>query len=87
MPPLVNTIAEVYGKKLKRSLDPLREIVVTNGANGALNVIINALVNKGDELIVFEPCFPPYIDHLELAGGTLKSVGLFKEKNGHFTFS
>ena len=62
---------------------------MTNGANGALNVIINALVNsKKDEVVVFEPCFPPYFDHLELAGGSVKTVGLFlNEKTGRFGFS
>lgn len=60
---IVQNIAKVYGPKLNRELDPMKEIVVTNGANGALNVSINAFVNEGDELIAFEPCFPSYFDH------------------------
>ena len=35
-----------------------------------------ALVNQGDEMIIFEPAFPMYIDHCELSGGTLKTVAL-----------
>jgi len=64
----------------------MREVVVTNGANGALNVAINAFVNAGDELLVFEPCFPAYFDHLQLAGGTVKTVPLVVNEDKQFTF-
>lgn len=37
---LVEKIAEHYGSKLGRKLDAQREILVTQGANGALNSII-----------------------------------------------
>ena len=32
---LVRTIAEIYGKKLGRKIDPITEVLVTHGANGA----------------------------------------------------
>ncbi len=61
---LVEKIAEYYGPKLQRKIDPLREILVTCGANGSLSSFILALVNPGDEAIIFEPTFPMYYDHL-----------------------
>ena len=36
-----------------------------------------ALVNPGDEMVIFEPTFPMYLDHLKIAGGTLKTVPLY----------
>ena len=41
----------------------MTEILVTMGANGALTSYIQAFVNPGDEVVLFEPCFPMYLDH------------------------
>jgi aminotransferase len=47
--------------KLKRFLglevDPDREILVTSGATGAFHAAVMALLNPGDEVIVFEPFY------------------------------
>lgn len=75
-PLLVNKIAEHYGPKLGRKIDPIKEILVTSGANGSLSSFIMALVNSGDELVCFEPAFPMYFDHCQLDSGTLKTVPL-----------
>lgn len=45
------------------------EICVTSGATEALFAAITALVNKGDEVIIFEPAYDSYIPAIELAGG------------------
>ena len=60
---LVNQIAKSYGPQLKRTINPMTEILVTSGANGALGAFITAYVNPGDELLIFEPAFPMYFDH------------------------
>ena len=82
---MVKAIADHYGPKLGRQIDPFKEILVTSGANGSLSSYILALVNPGDEMVLFEPTFPMYFDHLQMAGGTLKSVPL-KVKEGLWTF-
>lgn len=82
---LVNAIARIYGKKLGRELDPLNEVMVTQGANGGLNSFIMAFVNEGDEIAMFEPSFPMYFDHIRIAGGVVKTVPLeFKEDTWKF---
>jgi len=45
-----------------------------------------ALINKDDEMIIFEPAFPMYIDHCELSGGTLKTVPLNVNEEGIWVF-
>jgi len=47
----------------------MTEVLVTGGANGSLNCFISALCNKGDAVVSFEPMFPMYLDHVEMAGG------------------
>jgi aspartate/methionine/tyrosine aminotransferase len=64
----------------------MREVLVTGGANGALSSYIMALCNEGDELVAFEPAFPLYFDHLDVAGGTIKTVPL-EEKDGHWNLN
>lgn len=63
----------------------MKEVLITAGANGALSSFVLALVNPGDEVVVFEPCFPMHLDHIELAKGQYKAVPL-KVANGYWTF-
>ena len=66
-PMLVQAIADRYSQKLGRNIDPMSEILVTMGANGALTSYIQAFVNPGDEVVLFEPTFPMYLDHCQFA--------------------
>lgn len=71
---MVNKLADIYGKlyfdeTLGRKINPMTETLVSHGANTLLNVFVSALVNKGDEVVAFEPHFPTYLDHIEMAGG------------------
>lgn len=76
VPALVNKVAEVYGPKLERTIDPMKEVIVTQGANGSLMAFINAYCNKGQNVVCFEPMFPLYLDHTEFAGGKVTGVPL-----------
>ena len=84
-PILMNKVAEVYGRRLGKTLDPMKNIVVGLGANGALASFISALCNKGDEVVTFCPMFPMYIDHIEMSGAKMNSVPL-EYKNGKWVF-
>lgn len=57
-------------------LNPMTEVLATMGANGGLMAFINGLLQHGQEVITFEPYFPMYTDHIELAGGKLRTVPL-----------
>jgi aspartate/methionine/tyrosine aminotransferase len=47
-----------------------REITITNGCTEAIFDIMQALVNPGDEVIVFEPYYDSYVPSIEIASGT-----------------
>jgi aspartate aminotransferase len=51
------------------------EIIMTCGAAGALNVILKALLNPGDEVLTPRPCFVEYRFYADNHGGVLKMVG------------
>jgi methionine transaminase len=76
----VNKLREVIAEKcystygVKRSSDS--EITITSGATEAIYVALTALINKGDEVIIFEPAFDSYTPVVELNGGICKYVRL-----------
>lgn len=63
---------ELYGI----SYDPDTEITITSGATEALYAAITAVVQPGDEVIVFEPAYDSYVPAIELAGGIPVFVSL-----------
>ncbi len=58
------------------SLDPDSEVTVTSGATEGIADAILALVNPGDEVILFEPFYDSYRAAIELAGGVAVAVPL-----------
>lgn len=86
-PLLVQKIAEVYGKKIGRTLDPWKEIIVGVGANNLISNILLAHIKPGqeEEVAVFEPCWPCYFDHIQYAGAKTRPIPL-ELKGDKWTF-
>jgi aspartate/methionine/tyrosine aminotransferase len=57
---LRDAIAEKYQQWYQLEIDPEREITVTCGATEAMISTLLAIVNPGDEVIVFEPFYENY---------------------------
>lgn len=73
---LRRAIARKSERTMGISWDENREITVTNGATEAIFDVIQALVNPGDEVIVFEPYYDSYAPSVEIAGGLPRFVTL-----------
>jgi len=67
-PALRLAIAEKYRRWYDMELDPEREITVTCGATEAMAAVFLALINPGDEVIIFEPYYENYGPDAILAG-------------------
>jgi methionine aminotransferase len=52
-----------------REYNPENEITVTAGATQALYTAFSAIVNEGDEVIIFEPAYDSYIPAIRANGG------------------
>jgi len=63
-------IAAKYRKWYDMDIDPEREITVTCGATEAMAAVFLALVDPGEEVIVFEPFYENYGPDAILAGAT-----------------
>src|SRR3954467_9485513 len=67
-PPLRLAIAEKYRQWYGMEVDPEREITVCCGATEAMASVFLALIDEGDEVIVFEPYYENYGPDAILAG-------------------
>jgi len=76
-------VQKQYKKQYDLDFDADNEITVTAGATEALFSTINALVQDGDEVIMFEPFYDAYQADVILAGGTPRYITL-KKPNFHF---
>ncbi|NCB38164.1 MAG: aminotransferase class I/II-fold pyridoxal phosphate-dependent enzyme [Erysipelotrichia bacterium] len=56
-------------------------ILITVGASHALSNTFLAICNPGDEVLTIEPFFSPYIGFLAVAGGVLKTIPTYAEKD------
>ncbi len=65
--------------------DPESEILVTVGVSEALYLVMNAIVNPGDEVIVPQPCFVSYAPEVTFAGGVPVVIDTFVEEEFQVT--
>jgi len=68
-PNLRQQIASYYSNYYRLKYDSENEITVTVGATEAIYLVIHALVNPGDEVIVLEPFYDSYVASIKMAGG------------------
>lgn len=66
-------IAKCLSKKNNINLS-YKNIVMTCGAAGGLNVIFKSILNPGDEVIIFAPFFGEYINYINNFDGEVKVI-------------
>ncbi len=78
---LRQAIAERVQRVNGVSYDPETEVVVTNGGQEALFLMVLAIISPGDEMIVPEPNYSTYLDSLSFAGGKKVEVNSFPQED------
>jgi N-succinyldiaminopimelate aminotransferase len=91
LPELRAAVAEHQQRFRGLTYDPDTEVLVTAGATEALTAALLALVEPGDEVVVFEPLYDSYGAAVAMAGGVLRPVPLSPPAGesaaaGHWTF-
>ena len=72
-PMVCGSVAEYLAKEQKAPVTE-KEILMTCGASGALNVGLKAILDPGDEVLTPIPCFVEYKFYADNHGGILKTV-------------
>jgi N-succinyldiaminopimelate aminotransferase len=75
LPQLREAIAAHYERHFGQQIDP-DHICVTSGATEALGAMILAVVEPGDEVIIFTPAYDSYAPMIRRAGATPREVPL-----------
>ncbi|HEY8564838.1 MAG TPA: aminotransferase [Beijerinckiaceae bacterium] len=76
LPELRGAIAAHYAHWQGVQLDPETEVMVTSGATEALAGALFALIEPGDEVVLFEPMYDAYLPLVRRAGGVPRFVTL-----------
>lgn len=78
-------IAEQYQPRFNHEIDPMKEMMITNGANGSMDVLLQAMCHdETDEVIFIEPFFAQYTGHTQFARGTIRTVPLEVGEDGEY---
>jgi aspartate/methionine/tyrosine aminotransferase len=76
LPELRQAVAAHYQRTQGLDLDWRSEVTVTSGATEALAAAFLALVEPGDEVVVFQPVYDAYLPLIRRAGGLPKLIRL-----------
>jgi N-succinyldiaminopimelate aminotransferase len=74
--PLVRAIAEAQLRYYGMEYDPMTEVVVFSGATEGIASSLLGLLNRGDEVILFEPFYDSYPPCISLAGAVPRFLTL-----------
>ncbi len=76
LPVLREGLAEKVKELYNTDIDANDEITVTPGGTYAIYTAFTTILQKGDEVIVFEPAYDSYIPNIEINGGVAVPISL-----------
>lgn len=76
IPELTRAVADHEARFWGTTYDPEREITITSGATEAIYTTLQAILDPGDEVVLFEPFYDSYRASVTLAGGVPRVVTL-----------
>ncbi len=76
LPALREAVASHYARTQGLDLDWKSEVTVTSGATEAIAASLLALIQPGDEVVLFQPLYDSYLPIVRLAGGVPRLASL-----------
>lgn len=86
LPDLRRGVAYWFAQLGGFDIDPDTWVTATCGCTEAIAATMLGLINPGDGLILFEPCYDSYQATAAMAGATVIPVTLTTDTNGRFVF-
>jgi aminotransferase len=81
MPELRRELASYLELRYGVSYHPEHEILITAGSSEGLDLVLRAIINPGDEVIIPDPCYVAYPADIILAGGVPILIPTNEENN------
>ena len=81
MPELRQELASYLERHYGVNYHPEQEILITTGGSEGLDLVVRAIVNPGDEVIIPSPCYVAYPADIILAGGVPILIPTDEENN------
>ncbi len=69
LPELCRLISEYLSRDISVQYDPETEIIISLGVSQGLDIALRSIINPGDEIIMFEPCYVSYAPNIRLLYG------------------
>jgi aspartate/methionine/tyrosine aminotransferase len=85
--PLRDAVVEKFARTQQVSYDPEREITICCGSTEAMMSAMMAIINPGDEIVVFEPFYENYGPDAILSGATPRFVRMRPPENENTVWS
>jgi len=82
-PDLKQAIGDYYSKWGKVA-DPLAQVIITSGGSQGIFQAFAAVVNQGDEVILFDPTYGGYSGSIGFSGGKIVRSPMYKTPEGYF---
>lgn len=86
LPEMRRGVAHWFAQLGGLEVDPGSWITTTCGCTEAIAACMLGLMNPGDEIVVFQPCYDSYQATASMAGATLVPVTLEPDDEGGFSF-
>ena len=87
LPQLKKAVAEKLKKQKKVNLDAEEETLITCGTMEAIRISLEAIINPGDEVLLFSPTFSSHHEQIILSGGVPIYVPLIEQQNWQIDFN
>ena len=78
-------ISKYLKRRYELNHDPNKNVLVTVGGSEAIDLSLRAIIEKGDEVILLQPCYVAYEPAVILAGGIPKFIELKSENEFKLT--
>ena len=79
LPQLRIAVAEKLHLEQQLAANPQEEVLITHGAAGALHTILDAFVNRGDRVVLFDPTSPLFTLALRAHGARIRWIPSWNE--------
>ena len=77
---LREAIAEKEVRVNGAQIEP-KDVVVTSGISEGIMLIMGAMINPGDEVLIPGPCYPPYLTYTKFFGGKAVTYRTMEQKD------